>query len=165
VVTSLEKLPGISPATVEFAGAVREYMRDQEGLNRLVAGYESSDRQILWATRMMLSQFNLTPPFSQYRLEDLMQQHDLLMLLIEMTDIILTKGVVKLQMRNHINFSTGGTSVGITDKAPLYMKWLDRQEAQTTQMLQRVKTAMNIESILGETGAHSEYWAINGIYF
>ena len=163
--TSLQKIPGISQTTIDFVAVVREYMRDHAELNRLVAGHESSDRQILWAIATAVEQFNGTPPFTVYTLEDLLQyrQH---MLLIEMVDIILMKGIVRLQMRNHINYSTGGTSVGVTDKSPLLLKWLDRQQGQVEQMLQRVKVALNIQSILGsgESGAFSEYWAVNGSY-
>jgi hypothetical protein len=71
-----------------------------------------------------------------------------------------------LQTRNHLNYSTGGTNVGVNDKTPLIMNWLQYFRATTSQMIQHVKVAINIEGILGpeNSGVHSEYWAINHSY-
>ena len=144
---------------------VRAYMRDIPELNRIVTGEESSDRQIAWAILDALSDFNGTPHFTQYSLEELLMynQHALLR---RMTTISLIESIGLLQTRNHINYSDGGLNVGVNDKTPLLMNWLQYFKASTDQMKQRVKVALNIQGILGpsNTGVFSEYWAVNQTY-
>lgn len=162
---SLQGLPGISQTTRDFVQMVRLFMRDIPELNRIVAGEESSDRQIAWAVLDALSDFNGTPHFTTLSLDDLLQmgQHHLI---LRMTTISLIESVGLLQTRNHINYSTGGTSVGVNDKTPLLMNWLGYFKSSTEQKKQRVKVAMNIGALLGpgNSGLFSEYWAVNGTY-
>lgn len=162
---SLTSIPGVSQSTAAFVAMVRGYLRDFAELNRIVSGEESSDRQILWAIFDALSDFNGTPPMTGVSLEDLLQrnQHALL---LRMTVCSLIESVALLQTRNHINYSNGGISVGVNDKTPMLMNWLQYYKSTTEQMKQRVKVAMNIESILGPSnaGVMSEYWAVNGTY-
>jgi len=161
--SSLEGLPGMSQATRDFVQVVRLYTRDFPELNRLVAGEESTDRQIAWAIMDALEDFNGTPPIMTCSLEYLFgRQQKALML--RMTVVALLESVGLLQTRNHINYSNGGITVGVNDKTPMIMNWLQYYKAVTEQMKQRVKVAFNIESILGEHGLHSEYWAVNSTY-
>ncbi len=164
--SSLVSIPGVSPTTTAFVALVRTYLRDFTELNRIVAGEESSDRQILWAIFDAISDFNGTPPFlGNTSIEDLLanSQHGLL---LRMTVCSLIESVGLLQTRNHINYSNGGISVGVNDKTPMLMNWLQYFKSTTEQMKQRVKVAMNIQGILGSSnvGVMSEYWAINGTY-
>lgn len=144
---------------------VRLYLRDYPELNRLIAGEESSDRMIAWATFDALSAFNGTPNLTAFSLDDLLSrnQHHLM---LRMTVIALIESVGLLQTRNHINYSTGGINVGVNDKTPLLMQWLQYFKAYVDQLMQKVKVSLNVESILGpgEVGLHSEYWAINATY-
>ena len=144
---------------------VRLYLRDYAELNRLIAGEESSDRMIAWAVFDALSVFNGTPHFTSFSLDDLLSQNQH-HLLLRMSVVSLIESVGLLQTRNHINYSTGGINVGVNDKTPLLMNWLQYFKAYTDQLLQRVKVSINISSILGpgETGLHSELWAINATY-
>lgn len=163
---ALQGIPGMSQAFRDFVQMVRLYMRDFPELNRLVAGEESSDRQIAWAVLDALSDFNGTPPFlGNIQLEELlnMQQHALL---LRMTVCSVIESVGLLQTRNHINYSNGGITVGVNDKTPMLMNWLQYFKATTDQMKQRVKVSMNIGAILGSTniGVHSELWSINASY-
>lgn len=148
-----------------FVQLVRLYTRDFPELNRLVAGEESSDRQIAWAVLDALADFNGTPHLTNLSLDDLLQrnQHALLM---RMTVIALIESVGLLQTRNHINYSNGGLNVGVNDKTPMLMNWLQYYKASTEQMKQRVKIALNIEGILGPSnvGAASELWSVNLVY-
>lgn len=162
----LQGIPGVTQSTRDFVQMVRGYLRDHPELNRLVAGEESSDRQIAWAVLDALSDFNGTPPFlGPFSLEDLLlkNQHALL---LRMTTTTLLESVGLLQTRNHINYSNGGISVGVNDKTPLIMNWLKYFKSTTEQMKQRVKVSLNIEGILGpsNTGVNSEYWAVNATY-
>lgn len=162
---ALQGIPGVTPAFEAFVQMVRLYLRDFEELNRLIRGEESSDRQIAWAVLDAVSDFNGTPPFMQMSIDELLQknQHALL---LRMTTIALLESVALLQVRNHINYSNGGINVGVNDKAPLLLNFLQYYKASTEQMKQRVKVSINIEGILGpsNSGVHSEYWAVNATY-
>jgi len=163
---SLQGLPGMSQTTRDFVQLVRLYMRDFPELNRIVAGEESSDRQIAWAVLDALSDFNGTPPFlGNVAIEDLLQRSQQ-NLLLRLTVISLIESVGLLQTRNHINYSNGGISVGVNDKTPMLMNWLQYFQSKTEQMKLKVKVSMNIEGILGpsNSGVHSEYWAVNSTY-
>jgi hypothetical protein len=164
-VSSLAGIPGMTPATRAFVQMVRAYTRDHEELNRLIRGEESTDRQIAWAILDAMSDFNGTPPLITCTFEELLNrnQHALL---LRMTVVSLIESVGLLQTRNHVNYSTGGTNVGINDKTPLLMNWLQYFKSETEQKKQRVKVSLNIEGILGPThsGVHSEYWAVNATY-
>jgi hypothetical protein len=161
----LQGIPGMSQTFRDFVQMVRLYHRDLPELNRIVSGEESSDRQIAWAVVDALSDFNGTPHFTSLSLEDLLgrNQHSLL---LRMTTIALVESVGLLQTRNHINYSNGGINVGVNDKTPMLMNWLQYFRAFTDQMKQRVKVALNIEGILGpsHSGVHSELWAVNATY-
>jgi hypothetical protein len=162
---ALQGVQGMSDAMKAFVQMVRLYLRDFEELNRLVAGEESTDRMIAWAVLDALSNFNGTPHFTQASLEELLalnQQH----LLLRMTVEALIESVGLLQTRNHLNYSDGGINVGVNDKTPLLINWLQYYRSYTEQLKQRVKVAMNINSILGPSnrGVHSELWAVNISY-
>lgn len=161
----LQGFPGMSQTYRDFVQMVRFYTRDFPELNRIVSGEESSDRQIAWAVLDALSDFNGTPHFTSMTLEDLLSrnQHSLL---LRMTTIVLIESVGLLQTRNHINYSNGSINVGVNDKTPMLMNWLQYFKATTEQMKARVKVALNIEGILGPTnsGVHSELWFVNSTY-
>jgi len=162
----LQGIPGMSQTFRDFVQLVRLYHRDFPELNRIVANEESSDRQIAWAVADAIADFNGTPHFTHVTIEDLLfglSQHNLL---LRMTTISLIESVGLLQTRNHINYSNGGINVGVNDKTPLLMNWLQYFMAKTEQMKQRVKVAMNIGSILGPSnqGIHSELWSVNATY-
>src|SRR6266542_4479154 len=157
---NLQGLPGVTPMFRAFVQMVRGYTRDFPELNRIIAGEESTDRQIAWSVLDALADFNGTPHFTMLSIDDLLlrNQHALLM---RMTVIGLIEQVGLLQTRNHINYSTGGINVGVNDKTPMLMQWLQYFKASTEQMKQRVKVALNIEGMLGpsNSGVFSEYWA------
>jgi len=161
--SELEGVQALSPAMQGFVHIVRTYTRDHPLLNRLIAGQESSDPIIAWATMDAISDFNGTPHFTSLGLEDLLSKNQQA-LLTRMTTITLLESVGLLQTRNHINYSNGGINVGVNDKTPLIMNWLQYFKGSIEQMKQRVKVAINIEGILGTAGVHSELWSINASY-
>ena len=160
---SLQGMPGMTRTFMDFVQSVRGFIRDFPELNRLVRGVESTDRQIAWAVLDAVSDFNGTPHFTQLTLEELLmkQQHALMR---RLTVIVLLESIGMLQTRNHLNYSDGGLNVGVNDKTPLLMNWLQYFKGSTEQMKQRVKVAMNIEAAMGGPGVHSEYWAVNATY-
>jgi hypothetical protein len=163
---SLQGIPGMTESFRSFVQMVRLYMRDFPEINRVVTGEESTDRQIAWAVLDAISDFNGTPHRTNLSLEELLayNQHALL---LRMTVISLIESIGLFQMRNHLNYSTGGTNVGVNDKSPLIANWLQYFKSYTDQMKQRVKVSLNIEGAMGcggPSGVHSEYWAINASY-
>ena len=161
----LQGIEGVSPTMQAFVQVVRDYMRDHAELNRLIAGQESNDRLVAWAVLDALSIFNGTPHLTNLSLEDLLgrNQHSLM---LRLTVITLLESVGLLQTRNHINYSNGGLNVGVNDKTPLILQWLQYYQAATKQMMTQVKVALNIEGILGSgnSGVHSELFAVNSSY-
>lgn len=162
---ALEGIPGMSEMTRRFIYSVRLYTRDFPELNRIVRGEESSDRQIAWAVMDAISDFNGTPHFTSYSVDELLLLNQQ-MLLTRMTTISLIESVGLLQTRNHINYSNGGINVGVSDKTPMLMNWLQYFRSYTDTLKTRVKVALNIGAILGpsNSGVFSEYWAVNATY-
>jgi len=148
-----------------FVQQVRLFTRDHPQLNRLIAGEESGDRIIAWAIMDAIADFNGTPHFTTWSIDTFLQKSQQA-LLTRMTTITLLESVGLLQTRNHINYSNGGINVGVNDKTSLIMNWLQYFKSSTEQMKQKVKVAVNIESILGpgNPGIHSELWAVNASY-
>lgn len=162
---ALQGIQGMSPTFQAFVQTVRLYLRDLTELNRLIAGEESTDRMIAWAVLDAIDNFNGTPHFTNLGLDELLAYNQR-SLLLRMTVIALLESVGLLQTRNHINYSDGGINVGVNDKTPLIMNWLQYYKSFTEQKMQQVKVAMNIASILGPNnpGIHSELFAVNSSY-
>jgi hypothetical protein len=144
--------------------AVRLWMRDFAELNLLIRGEESTDRMIAFAINDFLSDFNGTPPFSIFALEDLFALNQQA-LAIRGTAISLLQSVMLIHIRNHLPFSDGGLSIQINDKAPLIQSVLQLLQSQYEQNKRMVKTAINVQSILdsGPSGVHSDYYALSAI--
>lgn len=158
-------IPGISEKFGAFIQTVRLFMRDHPQLNRLVKGEEHSDRMIAWAILDCLSDFAGTPPpLGYYSLDQLLEMH-YQSFVLRGTAIALLQSVGILQTRNHLNFSDGGISVGVSDKTPALMQWIrDFQTKYENEKTQR-KVSLNIAQLLGEpSGIHSEYFFVNGWY-
>lgn len=161
-----QQLSGVyqmSPAMRGFVAMLRDFMRDHPELNRLIAGKETGDRMMAWAVMDAISDFNGTPPLTQYSLEQLLQ-YQLHSLLLRMAACSVLESVGLLQTRNHINASNGGINSGISDKTPFIMNWIQVFRGYTEQRKGNVKVALNIKSILGDTGVHSELWYVNQSY-
>lgn len=161
----LQGIEGMSDHMKAFVQVTRDFVRDHPELNRLIDGDESNDRFIAWAVLDAMSNFNGTPHFTNYGLDDFLNKN-LQWLLLRLTVITLLESVGQLQTRNHINYSDGGINVGVSDKTPLIMNWLQYFGTTVAQRLSQTKAAINIEGILGphNVGVHSELWAVNSSY-
>jgi len=162
---SLQGVVGMSDAMKAFVYEVRMFLRDLPQLNRTLSGEETSDRMVAWAVMDAISRFNGTPHRTTYTLEELLslgQNH----LLLRMTVESVLESVGLLQTRNHLNYSAGGVNVGVNDKTPLILQWLQMFRNTTAQRLQQVKVGLNVEGVLGsgEDGVYSEYWSTNMSY-
>jgi hypothetical protein len=160
---------GQPPSQITFDAhiqSVRLFMRDFTPLNLLIRGEESSDRMIAWATMDFLSNFNGTPPFTSFTLDD-MVSYNLQYFAVRGTVIGLLQSVMLLYARNHLPFSDGGLSVNLNDKAPLYQSILSLFQAAYEQEKRQIKTAININGIMdsGPSGVHSDYAALTALGF
>lgn len=141
--------------------SVRLFMRDFGQLNLLIRGEESSDRMIAWATVDFLSDFNGTPYFTNFSLDELLSLN-LQAMCVRGTVISLLQSLMIFYARNHLPFSDGGLSVSINDKAPIIQSMLSLFQSAYEQQKRMVKTALNVESIMdqGPSGVHSDYLAL-----
>lgn len=142
-----------------FIQQMRTFLRDYAELNRLIAGVEHSNRQIVWAIGDALDDFNTTPPFTRFDLSNFPSKS----LLVRAVTITLLESLGLLQTRNQLNFSDGGLSVGINDKTPYIQSWLQLFKNSYEEKKQRLKVAYNIETAWGG-GIHSEYRFVNNFY-
>jgi hypothetical protein len=152
-------LPNAQTDLENFVNQVRLYLRDYPELNRLIAGVENSNRQIVWAVMDAMDEFNTTPPFTHFSVGNFPSRH----LLLRGTVISLLESVGLLQTRNHLAFNDGGIQVGINDKTPFIQSWLQlfRQSYEDKKI--KLKVAYNIESGWGG-GIFSEYRFTNNFY-
>ena len=143
---------------------LRAFMRDFQPLNRLLAGEESSDRQLALAIFRALEDFSGTPPPNYYTLHTLIQHHH--------TDLLLRGAACKLlesvvfqYARNEIQFTDAGVNVKISDKTPIFLNIYGILYNQWTQEKKQAKVSMNIMDIVTTTaeGVFSEYWLINSV--
>lgn len=160
VLDSMDGAPLPNLELNRFVAQVRAFMRDYPELNRLIAGEESSNRQIVWAVMDALDDFNSTPPFITRR--DI-SNFPSMSLLIRGTVCSLLESIGLLQTRNHLQFSDGGIQVGINDKTPFIQSWLQVFRNGYEDRKMKMKVAMNIESAWGG-GINSEYRFINNFY-
>jgi hypothetical protein len=160
----MEGIPGLSDEFNNFIIMMRLWMRDEPHLNRLIRGVESSNRLIAWAAMDFLSDFNSTPPpLGNFTLEQLLSL-GYTNLARYGTAVALTESLEQLQTRNHLNFSDGGINVAISDKTPQLQARLRYYENKYEQNKLKIKVSLNINSIMGEAGAFSEYYLVNGFY-
>jgi len=157
-------IPGLSDEFNGFIHMMRLWMRDHPQLNRLIRGVEHSNRLIAWAVLDFVSDFNQTPPpLGLYSLEQLLRL-GYTSLARRGTAIALFESTSVLQIRNQLNFSDGGINVAVSDKAPQLQSWLAMFQSKYEQDKTKIKISLNIHSILGEFGQHSEYALINSFY-
>lgn len=141
---------------------VRAKLRDFPELNRLIEGRETSDREIAFGIMEAIDDFNTTPPLiGNYNIENFPSTS----LLIRGTIINVLESVGLLQTRNQMSYSDGqGVGVGISDKTPLLLNWIQLYQGQYEQKKFRLKQAINLNGALNGGGVPSEYVLINGYF-
>lgn len=159
--SQIKDLPGYTPVLGGLVEWLRAYIRDYPELNRLVLGVESSDTMMAMAILSAQDEFNGSPPIlGNFTLQYLVENGQRT-LLINMARVHLMQGLCELQTRNQLSYSSGGTSVSVNDKTPLLMKLITMLQPANDQMLLRVKTAWNVNGIMGTPGVGSEYAVIH----
>jgi hypothetical protein len=154
-------IPSASKRMNEVVAMIRLYIRDFPELNRLIAGEETSDRMIAWAVVDALDDFNSTPPFiGNFGLTNFPS----LSMLREAAVIRILESVGLLQTRNQMNYSDGGISVSVSDKAQFLMGWIQMFRTSYEQKKIRIKSSLNVEMAMAGAGVSSEYFVVNSVY-
>lgn len=140
----------------DFVSGVRRYMRDHPQLNRLIAGVESSDEDIMFAIDMAISDYNNEPPFTRrYDFNNPPPKAHLIWGTV--IELLVSKGL--LESRNSIAFNDGGISIG-ADKDQRTQSWLANFQNRYENAKKKFKVAENIEMAWG-VSLSSEYCLIN----
>jgi len=164
VASELQDLGGLPDGIVQaHIQGVRLFTRDFSELNLLIQGEESSDRMILWATQDFLSDFNGTPPFTGHTLQTI-AGYNLQSFAVRGTLVSLLQSLMIIHARNNLSFSDGGMSISINDKAPMIQSMLALFQSAYEQNKRAIKTTMNIEGMLfdsGASGLHSDYYILS----
>lgn len=143
----------------EILARVRRFMRDKPVLNRLIAGFESSDEDILESIDMCISDYNNTPPFigrfDYYRPPPLVH-------LIQGTVVFLLESKGILESRNALPFNDGGMSSTTADKDQRTQSWLSHFNNKYEINKEKWKKSVNIEESFG-VSLSSEYVLVNNL--
>ncbi len=163
--SALQPVAGLSERMRQHVQGVRLFTRDFGELNLLIRGEESSDRMIAWATFDFLSDFNTTPPFTGFSLED-MYARGWSSFAVRGTLVVMLQGLSLLYTRNALPFSDGGISVNMNDKAGTLMQLQSLIQSAYEQNKARIKTAINVEQLLdsSSSGVHSDYVLLSASY-
>jgi len=140
----------------QYVGRLRKFLRDIDELNKLLDGKESSDSQLRMAIEDALDDWNITPPLIA---NVTIENHPSRRLLIRGAAIEVLESAGIFYTRNRLNYSDGGITVSIFDKAQDYSSWANKFKADYERKKQEVKKAQNISA--GWGGVPSEYYEIN----
>lgn len=140
--------PGINLTIDQAISRLREFIGDRPENNKLIPGYELSDDKLRLAIELSLDEFNNTPPFMSFTLKDFPS----LKVLLHGSTIqcLIMAGLI--QSRNYLQFSDGGISEVISDKAPSYQGWVQQMSGMLknyAQVTDEIKIAINMESAFG----------------
>ena len=141
---------------------VREFMRDYELKNELIEGFESTDREIENATRLMVSRYNMLPPRSvTYEVGNFPESLKYIAVM-GVVGLIL-KSISIQQLRNQLTYTDGGVHVGLSDKHQLYKMYGMELLAEFDDFAGKDKVIQNLESVWGGTLSpyHGYYTFIN----
>ena len=127
----------------------------------MIEGEETSDRLIAWSVIDALDDINNTPPlYATYTVETFPFRS----LLLRGTVLTILESVGLLQTRNQLNFTDGGISVAVSDKAPMIMNWIQMLRSSYEQKKQQYKIAMNISHAFEGSAVLSDYYFLGGYY-
>jgi len=159
--TDIEKL--IKRRMEKAKSFLGTYMNDNASLNRLIRKKELNPEQYELAVILAIEDYNLTAPVTTVNLADWPANGLKLLLQGASIQFLIMAGV--LQSRNRLNYSAGGVSVAVSDKANEYQSWLQWfvNDYETKKM--NYKKFMNINNALDGDGSNSEYNSLYGYYW
>ncbi len=140
--------PGIQLTQDQAIDKLRLFLGDRKEENKLIPGEELSRDKLGLAIEMCLDEFNNTPPFMNFNIKTF---PSLKVLLHGSTvQCLIMAGLI--QSRNYLQFSDGGISEVISDKAPSYQSWINTMTSVLKNYKQdtdEIKIAINMERAFG----------------
>ena len=145
-----------------FLHDLRMYMRDTKSLNTLLDEDEIEESSLILALRMSVSDYNsMAPLVSGGNFKDLLAK-GLFSPLLQLTTSHVLEMKYQWQERNNLNYSDGGSSESVNDKAPSYKDTSVRLRNMAMESFKEFKLAQNIRrGYRGNTGLHSDYAYVN----
>lgn len=132
---------------------LRCFLRDDPALNKLIKGFESSPKQLIFALEDSVDDWNNTPPpLAPINLDT----HPSRRLLIRGAAIEILRSAGILQSRNRLSYSDGGVNVQVSDKAADYQAWLNNMVNDYERKKLELKKSINLAMAYGEVP--SEYF-------
>lgn len=127
-------------------GQVTRFLRDYPDYNILLGDVQFDEEDILDAIKFAIEEFNAMAPITNFT--DSNFPNDWLLLLG--TAAHLMKSEAFLQLRNAATYSDGDVqNVGVDDKAPVYMNFVQALQADWKESAQRYKQQLNMEQGYG----------------
>lgn len=154
-----ERVPTNSRTFVHLA--VRRFLRDDPRFNTLLSGFETNDEQLDLCITLALSDWNTTPPLIGF-VSTGTHPSGVLLIVGTIIQVLVSAGI--LQSRNQLNYTAGGVTVQVSDKAQQYQSWLNLLVAQYENQKNRLKQAINLESCWGGIPSEYAYVAASGAY-
>lgn len=127
---------------------LRTFLGDTKDDNKLIPGEELGHDKLKLAIALTLDEFNNAPPFTSFTL----QTFPSLMVLMHGATVqcLIMAGLI--QSRNYLQFSDGGISEVIGDKAPMYQGWINQLAsvlANYKSTTEAIKVSINMEQGFG----------------
>ena len=149
--------PGINLTREQAIQRVRLFLGDRPENNQLIPGEELSNDKLSLAIDMTIDEFNRTPPFMNFTLAEFPS----LMVLIHGAAVqcLIMAGLI--QSRNYLQFSDGGISEVMSDKAPSYQGWIQLMTTTLNnykQATSEIKIAINMERAWGVIDSPYKDW-------
>ena len=129
---------------------LRNFLRDHPKLNRILGGdNEHSDDDLKLALKNALDEINsFPPPLGNFDFNDFPSRS----LLIKGGAIWALESAGIVQSRNRLQYSEGGVSVSVSDKAQSYQSWIQAFLKTYLQQIQRIKQSINLQGAFGNAG-------------
>lgn len=156
-----EPADGLTDTWKTMVAFLRKSLRDFAPLNRLLANEESKDSDLVMALMTCMSDINGTPPITNYTLQQIIDSHQI-KLLLDGAACNIIEEVVLHYARNEIKFTDAGVSIAVSDKAGALLRWFQLKKSEYEQKKKSFKIAKNVESIMGASDmmTHSEYYQL-----
>lgn len=152
----MQLLDANNPRVKTFLGRVRSWMKDFAHKNRLIPGEEADDKSLLVYLEMALDDFNnATQPRTGFSLDDFPSYA----ILVWGTVIQALTGETLLQIRNRLNYTDAGLTIGTSDKAGDMASVIHSLTAMYEQKKQDLKVSLNADGAFG--GVPSEYATVD----
>jgi len=131
----------------DYINMVYKFVRDSEPLNKLLNFKKESDPETMALyVDMALDNFNTEPPQTSFTFETFPSMN--LLIKGAVIELLISNGL--LQSRNRLNYSDGGISVQVSDKAGEYMQWINFLVQDYYRKLMKIKEEINILNGFGD---------------